>query len=85
MLNWQGVGGIIGKLSYERDEALAHPALEQMLEAVWHPGADSQGLHTASGVALGWRGDGLTNGHRLAVRLGAEDHTPSVDALARTA
>lgn len=37
---------------------LAHPVLEQMLDAVWHRGADSRGLRTASGIALGWRGEG---------------------------
>jgi asparagine synthetase B (glutamine-hydrolysing) len=57
LLNWLSVGGIIGKLSYEHDEALAHPALERMLDAVWHRGADSRGIRLAQGVALGWRGD----------------------------
>jgi asparagine synthetase B (glutamine-hydrolysing) len=57
LLNWLSVGGIIGKLSYEHDEALAHPALERMLDAVWHRGADSRGIRLAQGVALGWRGE----------------------------
>lgn len=57
LLNWLSVGGIIGKLSYEHDEALAHPALERMLDAVWHRGADSRGIRLAPGVALGWRGE----------------------------
>jgi hypothetical protein len=51
------VGGIIGKLSFERDETLAHPVLEQMLDALRHRGANNHGIHTAPGIALGWRGE----------------------------
>jgi asparagine synthase (glutamine-hydrolysing) len=48
------VGGIIGKLSFEPDEALARPVLEQMLNALRHRGAAAQGFHCAPGIALGW-------------------------------
>lgn len=55
------MGGIIGKLSFERDETLAHPVLEQMLDALRHRGIHNRGIHTAPGIALGWRGDAATN------------------------
>jgi len=55
------VGGIIGKLSFERDETLAHPVLEQMLAALRHRGIHNRGIHTAPGIALGWRGDAAAN------------------------
>lgn len=58
LLNRYCVGGIVGKLSFEQDQLLAHPVLEQMLDAVWPRGANSRGIRTASGVALGWRGEG---------------------------
>ncbi len=51
------MGGIIGKLSFERHQTLAHPVLEQMLDAAWHRGSNSRGIHIAPGIALGWRGD----------------------------
>jgi asparagine synthetase B (glutamine-hydrolysing) len=56
--------GIIGKLSFEPDQALAHPVLEQMLDAVRHRGADSRGIYTAPGIALGWRGNAAVDGGR---------------------
>jgi asparagine synthase (glutamine-hydrolysing) len=49
------VGGIIGKLSFEADEALARPVLEQMLDAV-HRSHDGRGVYTAPGIALGCSG-----------------------------
>jgi asparagine synthase (glutamine-hydrolysing) len=51
------VGGIIGKLSFEHDETLARPILEQMLGALRHRGSTGQGIYTAPGIALGWCGD----------------------------
>jgi asparagine synthase (glutamine-hydrolysing) len=50
------VGGIIGKLSFEHDETLAVPALEQMLATLRHRGSTGQGIHIAPGIALGWCG-----------------------------
>jgi asparagine synthase (glutamine-hydrolysing) len=54
LLNRWAVGGIIGKLSFEADETLARPVLEQMLNAVRHRGNSVQGFHCAPGIALGW-------------------------------
>lgn len=59
LLNCSCVGGIIGKLSFERHETLAHPVLEQMLDAVRHRGTHSRGIYTAPAIALGWRGEEL--------------------------
>lgn len=50
------MGGIIGKLSFEHDETLALPALEQMLDTLRHRGTTGRGLHVAPGIALGWCG-----------------------------
>lgn len=49
------MSGIIGKLSFECDEALARPALEQMLDLVAHREATSasRGIYQAPGIALG--------------------------------
>ena len=47
------MGGIIGKLSFERDEPLARPMLEQMLDAVWHRGGSVRSIHQQPGLALG--------------------------------
>jgi hypothetical protein len=54
------VGGIIGKLSVERHETLAHPVLEQMLDVVRHRGTHGRGIYTAPSIALEWRGEELT-------------------------
>jgi asparagine synthase (glutamine-hydrolysing) len=54
LLNRWAVGGIIGKLSFDADETLARPVLEQMLEAVRHRGNTARGFHCAPGIALGW-------------------------------
>jgi asparagine synthase (glutamine-hydrolysing) len=51
------VGGIIGKLSFQHDETLARPILEQMLGALRHRGSTGHGIHTAPGIALGWCDD----------------------------
>jgi asparagine synthase (glutamine-hydrolysing) len=51
------VGGIIGKLSFEHDETLARPVIEQMLGALRHRGHAGTGIYTAPGIALGWCGD----------------------------
>lgn len=58
------MGGIIGKLSFERDETLAQPVIEQMLDALRHRGSNNRGIHRAPGIALGWRGDVATNSAR---------------------
>ena len=47
------MGGIIGKLSFERDETLARHVLEQMLDAVSHRGLADRDIHVAPGIALG--------------------------------
>ena len=51
------MGGIIGKLSFQHDETLALPVLEQMLGALRHRGAHGSGIYTAPGIALGWCGE----------------------------
>jgi asparagine synthase (glutamine-hydrolysing) len=51
------VSGIIGKLSFDRDETLARPVLDQMLDASRHPGTRGQGIYIAPGIALGWCSD----------------------------
>ena len=48
------MGGIIGKLSFDPDETLARPVLEQMLSALRHRGGSVHGFHCAPGIALGW-------------------------------
>ena len=48
------MGGIIGKLSFEADETLARPVLEQMLTTLRHRGGAAHGFHCAPGIALGW-------------------------------
>lgn len=47
------MGGIIGKLSFDPEERLARPVLEQMLEAVADPGTRGRVLHSDGGIALG--------------------------------
>jgi asparagine synthase (glutamine-hydrolysing) len=47
------VGGIIGKLSFDQDETLARPVLEQMLDAVAHRGGSRRNIYAAPGIALG--------------------------------
>jgi asparagine synthase (glutamine-hydrolysing) len=61
------VGGIIGKLSFEHDEPLARPVLEQMLASVRHRGPVGSGIHVAPGIALGWCGDHPAPINRAAV------------------
>ena len=51
------MGGIIGKLSFEHDETLARPVLEQMLATLHRRGTAGSGIHVAPGIALGWCGD----------------------------
>lgn len=48
------MGGFIGKLSFEQDETLARPVLEQMLESVAHRGTAARGIYCGPGLALGW-------------------------------
>ena len=50
------MGGIIGKLSFDHDETLALPALEQMLATLRHRGSAGTGFYVAPGIALGWCG-----------------------------
>ena len=47
------MGGLIGKLSFEHDEALARPVLEQMLDTVRPRRRGAAGLFLAPGIALG--------------------------------
>jgi asparagine synthase (glutamine-hydrolysing) len=61
------VGGIIGKLSFEHDETLAIPALEQMLATLRHRGVTGQGIYVAPGIALGWCGHDRSPINRPAV------------------
>jgi asparagine synthase (glutamine-hydrolysing) len=49
------VGGIIGKLSFETDETLARPVVEQMLDGV-HRTHEGGVVFMAPGIALGWSG-----------------------------
>ena len=55
LLNRCAVGGIIGKLSFQCDETLARPVLEQMLDAVAdrEPVPGARDIYQAPGVALG--------------------------------
>lgn len=73
------MSGLIGKLSYDHEEPLARPALEQMLDALRHRGAGARGIFMARGIALGcWSDD-----HRPAwgpVVASNEDETVRVAA-----
>jgi asparagine synthase (glutamine-hydrolysing) len=73
------VGGILGKLSFEHDETLAVPALEQMLGTMRHRGSVGSGIHVAPGIALGWCGDERSPITRPAVATN-EDETVRVVA-----
>jgi len=46
------VGGILGKLSFESDETLARPVLDQRLDVLRHRGLNGRGVHGAPGIAL---------------------------------
>jgi asparagine synthase (glutamine-hydrolysing) len=51
------VGGIVGKLSFDRGETLVRPVLERMLDAcrAEAPGArEDRAIFAAPGIALGW-------------------------------
>jgi asparagine synthase (glutamine-hydrolysing) len=53
LLNRTTVSGIIGKLSFDRDETLARPVLDRMLDTLARGCRDQRSIHTAPGIALG--------------------------------
>jgi len=81
------VGGILGKLSFEHDETLAIPALEQMLGTMRHRGSTGSGIHVAPGIALGWCGDERSPITRPAVATNGDETVRVVadSSLTRTA
>jgi asparagine synthase (glutamine-hydrolysing) len=48
------VGGIIGKLSFDRDVQISHATTTRMIEAIHHRGLGSFGTYHGPGIALGW-------------------------------
>lgn len=56
LLNRCGVGGIIGKLSFDPQEPLAQAVLEGMLDTFVRRGHEEHGVFMAPGIALGWCG-----------------------------
>jgi asparagine synthase (glutamine-hydrolysing) len=83
------VGGIIGKLSFDADETLARPVLEQMLDAVRHRGHTAHGFYCAPGIALGWCAGpddrippaGLATSESQSVRVIADSHLTNAREL----
>jgi hypothetical protein len=70
------VGGIIGKLCFERDQTLAHPVLEQTLDAAWHRGAAAlRAALIGAGHVIHHSGDDALIAHaHYAVCLAARRH-----------
>ena len=48
------MGGIIGKLSFDRDLQISRATSARMIEAIQHRGGASCGFYHAPGIALGW-------------------------------
>jgi asparagine synthase (glutamine-hydrolysing) len=51
------VGGIIGKLSFDRDVRVSPATVQRMLDAIGHRGTAATGTYIGHGIALGWCGD----------------------------
>lgn len=85
------MGGFVGKLSFEPDQALARPVFEQMLDSVAHRGSVARGVHIAPGIALGWctAADertppaALATNERSTVRVVADSHLDNAPELRR--
>jgi asparagine synthase (glutamine-hydrolysing) len=48
------VGGIIGKLSFDRDVQISRATAARMIEAIQHRGRGSAGVYHGPGISLGW-------------------------------
>ena len=48
------MGGIIGKLSFDRDVQISRATTARMLEAIHHRGLGASGTYHGPGIALGW-------------------------------
>lgn len=73
-----GVGGIIGKLSFDRDERLAQETLEQMLDRSRSPADNRRDVFTAPGIALGSCDAAGTEPHARAVGVNERETVRAV-------
>jgi asparagine synthase (glutamine-hydrolysing) len=48
------VGGIIGKLTFDRDVQISRATTARMIDAIQHRGAGSSGAYHGPGISLGW-------------------------------
>jgi asparagine synthase (glutamine-hydrolysing) len=83
------VGGIVGKLSFDRDVQISRATTARMIDALQHRGHESAGMYHGPGIALGWcsaaRSDTaeVASNDRGTIRAIADSELTNGDALRR--
>jgi asparagine synthase (glutamine-hydrolysing) len=83
------VGGIIGKLSFDRDLQISRATPARMIEAIQHRGLGSSGIYHGPGIALGWCDAAVSSGTQVArnetgtIRAVADAQLTNAPALRR--
>ena len=71
------MGGIVGKLTFDRDVQISRATTARMIDAVQHRGGASSGAYHAPGIALGW-----CNHAALPFADAARNETATIHAVA---